>query len=328
MKNHNSTFTTNAFFCNAYIQILKPAKSVSMKNFGLLSIFILGIFLISAGFGDKPKVKLKKTFTSKYAYVPNGSVAIEGKANEVGAFYMLKTEVSNFEYTEFLNDLKDEKLKERYSVKSENWTKGPIRGEPYSEHYHTHPAYQNYPVVNVTSESAKAYCEWLTEKYTSMDIGLPDDMRIVFRLPTRTEWVNAANGGLTGPYAWGGPFVRNTEGTFLANFVNYGARNIHRNEETGALEVVHTNIPIGVAGSVNGVADVTAPVESYAPNGFGLHQMNGNVAEILSDMDQAAGGSWYSTGYDIRNESLMAFDEASPLVGFRPIAILSKKQTN
>ncbi len=169
------------FFSNTYIQILKPAKSVSMKNFGLLSVFILGSFLISAGFGNKPKdkVKLSKSFTSKYAYVPSGFVSIEGTKSEVGAFYMFKTEVSNLEYTEFLSDLKDESLKEKYSVKSENWTKNLMRGEPYAEHYHTHPAYQNYPVVNVTSESAKAYCEWLTEKYASMDIGLPDEMRIV-----------------------------------------------------------------------------------------------------------------------------------------------------
>jgi sulfatase modifying factor 1 len=312
---------------NDYIHVLKHENPISMKNFGLLSVLILGTFLISAGFGNKPKdkVKLSKSFTSKYAYVPSGFVSIEGAKSEAGAFYMFKTEVSNFEYTEFLNDLKDETLKERYSVKSENWKKNLEHAKPYAEHYHTHPAYQSYPVINVTSESAKAYCEWLTEKYASLDIGLPDDMRIVFRLPTRTEWVNAANGGLAGPYAWGGPFVRNTEGTFLANFVNYGARNIHRNEETGALEVVQTKIPMGVAGSVNEVADVTAPVKSYAPNGFGLHQMNGNVAEMLADSDQAAGGSWQSTGYDIRNESLITFNDASPMVGFRPIATLSKK---
>jgi hypothetical protein len=53
--------------------------------------------------------------------------------------------------------------------------------------------------------------------------------------------------------------------------------------------------------------------------------MNGNVAEMLADSDQAAGGSWRSPGYDIRNESLMPYDDASPEVGFRPIAVLVKK---
>ncbi len=53
--------------------------------------------------------------------------------------------------------------------------------------------------------------------------------------------------------------------------------------------------------------------------------MNGNAAEMIVDSDMAAGGSWRSPGYDIRNESLMSFKEASPEVGFRPIAILTKK---
>jgi hypothetical protein len=53
--------------------------------------------------------------------------------------------------------------------------------------------------------------------------------------------------------------------------------------------------------------------------------MNGNVAEMLSEPDIAAGGSWASTGYDIRNESIMAFKDASPYVGFRPIAVLTSK---
>jgi len=88
------------------------------------SIFaLISLFMLASAFKEGPKdlIKLKKAFTSKYAYVPSGSVSIEGKANEVGAFYMFRTEVSNFEYTEFLNDLKDEALKERYSVKSENY---------------------------------------------------------------------------------------------------------------------------------------------------------------------------------------------------------------
>jgi len=292
------------------------------------SIFaLISLFMLASAFKEGPKdlIKLKKAFTSKYAYVPSGSVSIEGKANEVGAFYMFRTEVSNFEYTEFLNDLKDEALKERYSVKSENWTKGLKHGEPYSKHYHTHPAYQNYPVVNVTSESAKAYCEWLTEKYASMDIGLPDDMRIVFRLPTGTEWVRAANGEALSSYSWGTGYLRNTDGIYLANFNAIGSEHIHRNPETGEFVIIPPTAKTGKPGHLDDLADVTAPVDGYAAHGFGLRQMNGNVAEILADSDQAAGGSWRSPGYDIRNESLMAFEGASPEVGFRPIAILTKK---
>jgi formylglycine-generating enzyme required for sulfatase activity len=69
-----------------------------------------------------------------------------------------------------------------------------------------------------------------------------------------------------------------------------------------------------------GSADLTAPAESYSPNGYGLYNMNGNVAEMISDGDFAVGGSWNSPGYDIRNQSIKKFKGAHPTVGFRIVA--------
>ncbi|MGB6036765.1 MAG: SUMF1/EgtB/PvdO family nonheme iron enzyme [Cryomorphaceae bacterium] len=296
-----------------------------MKAKLILALFVL--FVITSAFKEPPKdvVKLKKAFTSKYAYVPNGLVNLDDNEIETGAFYMFRTEVSNLNYAEFLNSLTDKELKEKYAVQSEKWTEMFESASPMAEYYHAHPAYENYPVVNISAEAAGAYCDWLTSVYETMEIGLPEDMKLVFRLPTRSEWVNAANGELKGPYAWGGPYLRNAEGGLQANFIRYGAENIHKNEITGEYEIVDLPTYMGVAGALNDNADILAPAYSYSPNGFGLQNMNGNAAEMLADSDQAAGGSWRSTGYDIRNESLMNFKEASPEVGFRPIAILTKK---
>ena len=41
---------------------------------------------------------------------------------------------------------------------------------------------------------------------------------------------------------------------------------------------------MGVAGSLNDDADITAPVRSYWPNDYGLYNMSGNVSEWVADV--------------------------------------------
>jgi len=281
--------------------------------------------LIITGFKEKPKnlFKLKKGFTENFAYIPNGSIDLEQKRVETAAFYMSKKEVTNAQYQEFLSSLSDEK-KVVYEIKSQNWSKALESEKPYSEHYHIHPSFALYPVVNVTKKGAEAYCVWLTEEYDKMDIGLPEGYKVEFRLPTRSEWVFAANGELQGSYSWGGPYLRNTKGQFLANFVRIGPENVHENPETGEYEIMVKSLYYATAGNLNEMVEILAPADSYAPNRYGLVNMNGNAAELLADTDQAAGGSWRCPGYDIRNKSLMSFKEASPEVGFRPIGVITK----
>jgi len=101
-----------------------------------------------------------------------------------------------------------------------------------------------YPVVQVAYEDAAAYAAWAGR-----------------RLPTEAEWEFAARGGLTGQaYVWGSELRPNAR--WMAN--THQGRFPDRDEAGD-----------GFAG--------LAPVARFPANGYGLHDMAGNVWEWVSD---------------------------------------------
>ena len=129
--------------------------------------------------------------------------------------------------------------------------------EPAMLNYFSHPSYGYFPVVGVTWEQAQAFCHWRNAQYQNVS-KMPRAQE--YRLPTEAEWEYAARGGkLNSAYPWGGPYIRNAKGCFMANFKplrgNY--------TEDGYF--------------------LPAAVGTYDPNDYGLYDMAGNVSEWIDD---------------------------------------------
>jgi formylglycine-generating enzyme len=109
----------------------------------------------------------------------------------------------------------------------------------------------NHPVVHVAFEDAAAYARWIGKE-----------------LPTEAEWELAARGGLDGAeFVWGEELAPNGEpraNTWQGDFP-------WQNTKDDGYEW-------------------TAPVGSFPPNGYGLHEMAGNVWEWTTD--------WYRSTHE------------------------------
>lgn len=131
--------------------------------------------------------------------------------------------------------------------------------EPLTETYFWHMAYDNYPVVGVNWNQARAFCVWRTNKFNNYLISHGGMKMGEFRLPSESEWEWAARGGHhLNPYPWGGPYTRNAQGCFMANFK-----------------------PLRGDFVADG-GPQTIIVGHYPPNDWGLYDMAGNVSEWTS----------------------------------------------
>ncbi|MDE0426802.1 MAG: SUMF1/EgtB/PvdO family nonheme iron enzyme [Candidatus Poribacteria bacterium] len=171
----------------------------------------------------------------------------------IDAFYMDTHEVTNAEYTVFLNAKNDQEPLLQWEWVAmgfswSTWVSGPRKSLPWINDigindfgrikyvegkFQVQAGYEDHPVNAGTWYGAMAYAAWAGK-----------------RLPTEAEWEKAARGGLSGQkYPWG-----NTIDSSKANFGNN----------------------VGTHGE-------TTPVGSYPANGYGLFDMAGNAYEWCLD---------------------------------------------
>ncbi|NOT50941.1 MAG: SUMF1/EgtB/PvdO family nonheme iron enzyme [Chitinophagaceae bacterium] len=292
-----------------------------------------------------PKKKNKVKLPEEFAFIPQGSYYTatpeedpyyygrsktikpmdSSKIISAGNFYMSKYEVSNLQYRNFFNEvapgLTGEEVK-KIICDSTGWNNRPYSyGEPMVLHYYTHPAFNNYPMVNVSYEGAMKYCEWLQSTIQKDN----PDFIIEVKLPEREQWRWAAMGGRAqAMFPWTNYYLRNKKGELMCNFRKIEDWNVYRNRTTGEAEVADRYY----AGSVSLSDKVyyTANVKSFYPNDYGLYNMCGNAAEMISEKGICVGGSWNDYGGDVHIRAEATYDRSAVTVGFRPIIIAKEKK--
>jgi formylglycine-generating enzyme required for sulfatase activity len=149
----------------------------------------------------------------------------------------------------------------RYETASECFVREGARGEIKRDRSWRNPGFfqsGSHPAVCLNLMDARAYVDWLADK-----TGRP------YRLLTETEWEYAARGRSTGSYSFG-----NDE----KNLCRYG----------NGVDRTARNVLVDLRGSSqaalcdDGYA-YTSPVGTFAANGFGLYDMQGNAWQWTED---------------------------------------------
>jgi formylglycine-generating enzyme required for sulfatase activity len=141
------------------------------------------------------------------------------------------------------------------------------------------PQGSNHPAVNVSYNDAKAWCAWLSQREGKK-----------YRLATDAEW--SAAQGTSSTYPWGESWPPPN------NYGNYMGQEAAVAEMKAFMQG-HSYATVGVMAGYRDRHVFTAPVGSYAANGYGMYDLGGNAWEWCEDAHPTVaggsvlrGGSW------------------------------------
>ena len=166
------------------------------------------------------------------------------------------------------------------------------------------------PVIHVSWKDAQAYVRWLSEETGE-----------TYRLLSEAEWEYVARAGTTTPF--------HTGATISTEQANYNGKYTYGSGRKGKYR------------------KQTVPVGSFPANGFGLHDVHGNVWEWTQDCWHAGyggapadgrawesrecsgrvlrGGSWFNSPWNLRSANRVGFTsgDRSDVIGIRVARMLT-----
>lgn len=265
--------------------------------------------------------------------------------------YAYETEVSNGLYNLFLSYLEENGYDELLKQCTYDWTSFNNERKTFYKNYSlpqkttgkvdTSENFTDFPAVNIPHPAAVLFCQWLTEQYNG-NPGKKKFAKVTFRLPSLKEWQIAAL-GYAKFQSW--ELLENKVEVVIPpdtiSALKKGRKAIipvnkeilypwwtsynYRKKATNANNCYmgNFNSPESVAPCAWGQLPNSdgwwkmARTASYFPNGFGLYDMVGNVAEMVAENGVACGGSWNDLPEESTIHSVKTYTKPDASIGFR-----------
>jgi len=189
--------------------------------------------------------------------------------------------------------------------------------------YFWHPAFDDYPVVGVNFEQAKAFCDWRTNlynRYNSSEQKDASNLKVKFELPTFIQWNKLAGlGNLGGKYA----------GTITDPMNPDSKEEVKHVKKQGFLINIRETRPF-LTNDHHQIQALMKAEDSYGTiinenKKTRIYGLSGNAAEMTLDKN-VTGGSWFHSiekciiGSSINHD----VNIASPWMGFRCVVSIEK----
>lgn len=254
----------SVFFHSSSVGCADDAKGVD-KRIWISAASGIKLILIPAGEFQMGSRVTEKELAAKFARwnLKDYSVLVEQEqpAHRVKIsrpFYLGQYEVTLGQFRQFVTD-------DGYKTDAETDGKGGYGVNAETGEFRQAPEYNwrnpgfrqtdEHPVINVTWDDARKFCEWLSRKEGSS-----------YRLPTEAEWEYSCKAGTNSLWS---------HGDDLNQLALVG------NVSDGTVKEIFPNWIVTEA--KDGYV-FTAPVGKFRANAFGLYDMHGNVAEWCQDV--------------------------------------------